>query len=865
LTWAGTPNAVSYQVQLDNSSTFGSPIDYDVLTPEPAYTIADEKPLPNGTFYWRVRAINQHGETGSWSNIWKLTEDTVNPSVPVLSTPANGAILRSTPTFYWLAASGANAYQFRYDQEDTFIEPDYTSPFVNSLNHKPPTMAVQLHYWQVRSRDAAGNFSGWSASRQVEIRQSIPAVPVLVLPADKLNTNDVTPDFSWNSAAYATSYELQISTSSTFSGTPLFTSTTSGLTFTLPDENSMADGTKYWRVRSINVHSEPGSWSVIRSLVIDTASPNPPQLSTPADGAPVRGTPTFIWLATGGTSKYQLQLSVDADFADPWESAWSTSLSVKPPDQPLGSYYWRVRGKDAAENVSTFSSSRTVIVDSPVPPAPSLTFPSDGWLTNNSTIDFSWAAVFYAEGYEIQVDNSTYFTSPIDITQSILKDTNGNLANAVGISNFLDGKRYWRVRSINLYGEKGSWSKVRSFTIDTKAPNPPSLYSPGANTTIRSGAAKFTWLATSGASVYQFAYSTAGDCSNPVYESPASSSLSVTVQGMTVGNYFWCVKSRDSALNWSAYSTGRAFYIRPPLITAPSLISPATGMLTLDSTLDFSWNSVAGAVDYEFQIDDQNNFSSPIETTTVETTVYTPSTPLPYGVLYWRVRSRNSSAEGGSWSVYRSLTQNSFDSQFNGTDQGWTFYPSGTWSIDGSNLTSNGIGDKWVNSYHNSTQTNFIYEARFYKTEAAQIYSSFGMYIRGNSNFNSGNYFNNDIEFLIKNSGIFSVWKVVNGTDFNIVPWTVSSAIQPNSWNTLKIVANGSMVSFYINGTLVHSGSGFPTSSGKVGLLQYRSALVSETIQVDYATLGPILPSSSDAGSTYILFEPLAGAPSGKK
>lgn len=865
-TWSGTPNAVSYQFQLDNSSTFGSPIDFDQTGSDTIYTISDSTPLPNGTFYWRVRATNIHGETGSWSSVWKLTVDTVNPAVPVVSTPSNGAILRSTPTFSWLAASGANGYQFRYDQENTFPDPDYTSPFVNSLNHKPPTMAVQVHYWQVRSRDAAGNFSDWSIPRQVEIRQPIPAAPVLLLPADKNNTKDVTPDFSWNSTSYATSYELQISTSSTVSGTPLFTATTTGLSLTLPDENSLVDGTKYWRVRAINVHSEPGSWSVIRSLVIDTAAPNPPQLSGPADGATVRGTPTFTWLAASGTSKYQMQLSVDIDFTDPWESAWSTSLSAKPQDQPLGTYYWRVRGKDAAENVSTFSVSRSVIVDSPVPPAPSLSSPADGWLTNNSIVDFSWAEVFYAEGYEIQVDNSTYFTSPVDITQSVLEDSDGNLANGITIIGIPDGKRYWRVRSINLYGEKGSWSKVRSINVDTKAPNPPSLYSPGTNTTIRSGSAKFTWLAASGANAYQFAYSAAGNCSSPSYESPVTSSLSFTTQGMATGDYFWCVRSRDSAQNWSAYSTGRAFFVRPPLLIAPSLISPANGVLTMDSTPEFSWNAVAGAADYEFQIDDQSTFLSPIETTVVAATVYTPSTPLPYGVFFWRVRSRNSSQEGGSWSGYRSLTQNSFDSQFSGSAEGWTFYPSGSYTTEyAGTLTSHGVGDKWANAYHNSTQTNFIYEARLFRSEAAQNYSSFGMYIRGNSTFNTGNYYNNDIEFLIKNSGVFSIWKVVNGVDVNIVPWTVSAEIQPNSWNTLKIIANGSTVTFYINGTLVYSGSGFPTTAGKVGILQYRLSQVSESIQVDYATLGPLLPSSVDTGGIYTLLEPLAGAPAGKK
>jgi C1A family cysteine protease/predicted phage tail protein len=862
--WSAPANAVVYQFQFDNSSTFPSPIDLDLVATEPTYTIPDTSPISNGNFYWRVRAANIHGEFGAWSSIWKINIDTVNPAVPSLSSPSNGAVVRSTPTFSWVSASGASAYQFRYDQASDFPDPDYTSAFLNSLNHKPPTMTVSVHYWQVRSRDAAGNYSDWSSPRSVEVRQQIPSAPLLTSPGDKSNTNDVTPEFVWSTTSYASSYELQLGASSTFIGTPVFTGTTTSTSLVIPDTSALSDGTKYWRVRAINIHSEPGSWSVTRSLMVDTVAPNPPQLSSPADGAAVRGTPSFTWLAAGGTAQYQAQLSSDVDFTNPWESGWSSALSVSPPNQPLGTYYWRVRGKDSAGNISTYSPARSVIIDSPVPPPPSLTTPNDGWLTNNSSVDFNWSSVFYAEGYEIQVDNSNYFTSPVDFSQTILKDGDGNLATGVTITGITDGKRYWRVRSVNLYNEKGSWSKARFFTVDTNPPNPPTLYSPAGNTIIRASSSKFSWLAASGANAYQFAYSTNADCSSPVYESGVTTSLAHYPQGMAVGDYYWCVKARDAAQNWSAYSSGRAFFVRPPILSAPGLNAPSNGSLTMDSTPEFSWYAVTGAADYEFQIASQNTFSSPIETTVVAATSYTPSNPLPYGVLYWRVRSRNTSGEPGTWSGYRSLTQNSFDSQFNGSSTGWISYPAGYWYLDGSNFASNGIGGKWVNAYHTSTQTNFVYEARLKRSEAAAIYSSFGIYIRGNSTFNSGNYYNNDIEFLVKNSGIFSVWKVVNGVDVNIVPWTVSAALLPNDWNTLRITANGSTVSFYINGVLVYSGTDLPTSAGKVGLLQYRSALVDETIQVDYATLGPLL-AAAPANGTFVIDQSLAGAPTGKK
>ena len=78
--------------------------------------------------------------------------------------------LSGTPTFSWLAAAGANAYQFEYDDDPGFGSPNYTSPVLTTLTHKPPTMPLGTFYWRVRSRDAAGNWSeSWSAARMITI------------------------------------------------------------------------------------------------------------------------------------------------------------------------------------------------------------------------------------------------------------------------------------------------------------------------------------------------------------------------------------------------------------------------------------------------------------------------------------------------------------------------------------------------------------------------------------------------------------------------------------------------------------------------------------------------------------------------
>ena len=173
-------------------------------------------PLTDGLKYWRVRAVNVHGEPGAWSLPRAVTIDTTAPLPPVLSLPANAAISRGTPTFSWLAAATANAYQFAYDDEVNCPSPLYTSAVQATLTHLPPAMELGTYNWCAQSRDPAGNWSGWSASRTVIIRQPIPVAPVLTLPANALVTLDTTPDFGWNAVPYGSTYEIQIDNLATF-------------------------------------------------------------------------------------------------------------------------------------------------------------------------------------------------------------------------------------------------------------------------------------------------------------------------------------------------------------------------------------------------------------------------------------------------------------------------------------------------------------------------------------------------------------------------------------------------------------------------------------------------------------------------
>jgi len=64
LTWNRIDDAATYQVQVDDTSTFSGTLAFEQSVSAPALT-ATTTPLTNGSYYWRVRACN--GVCGAWS------------------------------------------------------------------------------------------------------------------------------------------------------------------------------------------------------------------------------------------------------------------------------------------------------------------------------------------------------------------------------------------------------------------------------------------------------------------------------------------------------------------------------------------------------------------------------------------------------------------------------------------------------------------------------------------------------------------------------------------------------------------------------------------------------------------------------
>jgi hypothetical protein len=282
------------------------------------------------------------------------------------------------------------------------------------------------------------------------------------------------------------------------------------------------------------------------------------------------------------------------------------------------------------------------------------------------------------------------------------------------------------------------------------------------------------------------------------------------------------------------------------------IISP-TGTIT-DKTPTYKWKKMTGATEYRYQVYNLSSSTPLIDRKVKASTcgslvcTSTPAIPLAYGKYKWRIREFN----GGvwtTWSTYQPFAVAPLYSDFNGTKAGWVKLAGANWPVSSTVLYSAGL-PSWNSVYYNLGQySNFDYSARvrrtggIYNDGSGDQYPFSNIAIRTGTNFDPVSkswypgYF-----FGYTNSQYYYIGKTdETGNATFLQEFTLSSAIKPNDWNVLRVVATGSTFKFYINGTLVKTVSDSTRSTGFVGSQFYVFEGGSTTkYEIDWAQLIPI-------------------------
>lgn len=441
-------------------------------------------------------------------------------------------------------------------------------------------------------------------------------------------------NITWNTLANANSYDVQLSTTNTYTTKIIDANVTTGTRA----YSGLSNGTTYYvRVRGINAEGA-GNW---REHIFKTQLATP-TLTSPANNSvnqAIAGTAS--WSTVTGADLYHLQIATDAAF---------TSLVVNQASLATNSYafsglnynttyYWRVKAKANGGDESSFSN--TFMFKTTVN-APTLNTPANNTFCVALNGNLTWNSVAGATAYEVQIatDNAfaNVFTQNLNNTTTIFAYT--------GLNN--NTVYYWRVKAKNADGA-GSYSSVYSFTTVLAAP---SLTSPANNAMSIALNGTLTWGTVAGATAYEVLVATDAAFTNVILTDLNVATTTKALASLTNNtSYYWKVRAKNANCTGD-YSNTFNF---ETVLAAPLLSSPLNAInIPVDGNLN--WQGVAGAATYDVQLSLNGTFTNfVINQTGVVGTSLAYANLLGKTSYYWRARAVKTGSTS-DWSAIGQFT-----------------------------------------------------------------------------------------------------------------------------------------------------------------------------------------------------------------
>ncbi len=316
----------------------------------------------------------------------------------------------------------------------------------------------------------------------------------------------------------------------------------------------------------------------------------PPNQSTSSDL-----TQTFWWSSVEYAEEYNFQL-VSPSFLTTHQILVDTFTTELNYSQTLipGSYEWRVAAFSNSSQTAyssfrfTIDSSSLIVNDSV-----QLISPHSNDTSKITARIFKWLRLNTATSYKFNL----YYENNMVYSKETEADT--LLLNL----NWGDGSYEWQVRGQNEVNQTAYVN--RTFYLDTRAPDIPTLLSPIDNLEIYDTIVKFKWnrMNDNGADVYD---------NLAIYKNVALTDVQINVNTKEVqyenyldpGTYYWHVRSVDAAGNEGAFTQVRKLNVISRSVSPESvlLMYPLVND-TLNKTLvPFSWLPVKNAKAYQINL-----------------------------------------------------------------------------------------------------------------------------------------------------------------------------------------------------------------------------------------------------------------------
>lgn len=236
---------------------------------------------------------------------------------------------------------------------------------------------------------------------------------------------------------------------------------------------------------------------------------------------------------------YRIQVDNEPSFQAPLlddQVVDQTTYTASDRLYPEGTLYWRVQARDDQDNGLTWSTTQSLVKESP---AVSLESPGNGTIVSG-TAPFRWAPQAFAASYTLEVyrNNDRSFSTANRLFSATVKTPAYAWTEPVPA----DPAPYvWRVRRTDAEGNPGPWSPAYSFTSLGAAPT---LTSPANGSWQPAAGTLFTWTDVPGASSYKLVATSGSGSSLANVTTPGNAYA--TTRAVPTGSYTWTVTALDA-------------------------------------------------------------------------------------------------------------------------------------------------------------------------------------------------------------------------------------------------------------------------------------------------------------------------------
>ncbi|MFL5347471.1 MAG: adventurous gliding motility protein AgmC [Hyalangium sp.] len=320
----------------------GSAVGTTTAAANGSWSLTPATPLTEGSHTVSATATDAAGNTSPSSATNTFTVDLTPPAAPVVSTPANGAIISdNTPTYTGTAEAGSTVTVI---VDGTAVGTTMADSSGNWSFTPITGLSNGSHTVKATATDVAGNTSPESNTNTFTVDATVPTTPVITGPADNTVTSDNTPTFTGTADPNTTVTVI-------LNGNPVGTATvdtTGHWTFTpatpLPDGPYTLTATSTSAAGNVSPASSPVHFTV------DTAVPDTSIVSGPS-GDTDSPSATFDFSSTESGVTYECSLD-GAAF-----TACSDPFSLE--GLADGEHTLEVRARDSAGNVDPTPATAT--------------------------------------------------------------------------------------------------------------------------------------------------------------------------------------------------------------------------------------------------------------------------------------------------------------------------------------------------------------------------------------------------------------------------------------------------------------------------------------------------------------------------